>query len=200
MENMQTRELISALADGQLEGEAFARGVELAASDPAARAAWQTYHLIGDVLRSGELAVGSMRPDLLERLRHRLRDEQVPVAPLVVSQVPARDLRREPANDASFRWKLVAGLASVAAVGALAWSLVGGLPGNPEAARLATAPAPAPATAPAGTVLTTSQGGVMIRSPQLDELLNAHRQLGAATTLQMSGGFVRNATFEGASR
>jgi sigma-E factor negative regulatory protein RseA len=198
MENMQTRELISALADGQLEGEAFARGVELAASDPAARAAWQTYHLIGDVLRSGELAVGSMRPDLLERLQHRLRDEQVPVAPLVVSQVPVPQVRREPANDASFRWKLVAGLASIAAVGAMAWSLVGGLPGQPEAARLATAPAPV--AAPTGTVLTTSQGGVMIRSPQLDELLNAHRQLGGATALQMSGGFVRNATFEGASR
>jgi sigma-E factor negative regulatory protein RseA len=199
MENMHTRELISALADGRLEGEAFARGVELAASDPAARAAWQTYHLIGDVLRSGELAVGSMRPDLLERVQRRLRDEQVAVAALAVSQaVPAPDVRREPANDATFRWKLVAGLASVAAVGAMAWSLVGGLPGNPEAARLATAPGPA--TAPAGTVLTTSQGGVMIRSPQLDELLNAHRQLGGATALQMSGGFVRNATFEGASR
>ena len=59
MEQMQTQELISALADGQLQGDAFARGVELAASDPAAREAWQAYHLIGDVLRSGELAVAS---------------------------------------------------------------------------------------------------------------------------------------------
>lgn len=198
MENMQTQELISALADGQLQGKAFARGVELATSDPAARAAWQTYHLIGDVLRSGELAVGSMRPDFVERLQRRLQDEQIPAAALAVSQAAAPDVRREPANDASFRWKLVAGLASVAAVGAMAWSLVGGLPGQPAAGRLATAPAPV--AAPAGTVLTSSQGGVMIRSPQLDELLNAHRQLGGATALQMSGGFVRNATFEGASR
>ena len=159
--------------------------------------AWQAYHLIGDVLRSGELAVGSMRPDFLERLQSRLQAEQVP-APVAVRQAAVPDVRREPANDGSFRWKLVAGLASIAAVGAMAWSLVGGLPGKPETGQLATAPAPA--TAPAGTVLASGEGGVMIRSPQLDELLSAHRQLGGATALQMSGGFVRNATFEGANR
>ena len=32
MEQMQTQELISALADGQLQGEPFARGVECALS------------------------------------------------------------------------------------------------------------------------------------------------------------------------
>ena len=71
MEKMQTHELISALADGQLRGEAFARGVEAAALDPAALEAWHTYHLIGDVLRSGELAAGTMPIAFLSRLQSR---------------------------------------------------------------------------------------------------------------------------------
>lgn len=192
MEQMQTQELISALADGQLHGDAFARGVELAASDPAAREAWQTYHLIGDVLRSGELAVGSPSTAFLERLQRRLQEERpgVPRAPAV--EAAAAPAREQAANDGSFRWKVVAGFASVAAVGAMVWTLVGGAPGRPAAPELAKAPA--------GTVLSAGERGVMIRNPQLDELLAAHRQLGGATALQMPSGFVRNATFEGSGR
>jgi sigma-E factor negative regulatory protein RseA len=193
MEQMQTQELISALADGQLQGDAFARGVERAASDPAAREAWQTYHLIGDVLRSGELAVASSPSAFARRLQQRLQDE-APPALRVASEptVPAR--REEAANDGSFRWKLVAGFASVAAAGAMAWSLVGGLPARPGSPELAKAPA--------GTVLTAGERGVMIRNPQLDELLAAHRRLGGASALQMqmSTGLVRNATFEASGR
>ena len=191
MEQMQTQELISALADGQLRGDAFARGVELAASDPAAREAWQAYHLIGDVLRSGELAVASSPSAFLERLQRRLRDEP-PLVPRVMPDPAAPPRREEAANDGSFRWKLVAGFASVAAVGAMAWSLVGGLPGKPASAELAKAPE--------GSVLTAGERGVMIRNPQLDELLAAHRRLGGASALQMSTGFVRNATFEAPGR
>lgn len=197
MEQMQTQELISALADGQLRGDAFARGVELAASDPAAREAWQAYHLIGDVLRSGELAVAGSPSAFLERLQRRLRDEPplaARVVPRVVPDPAAPPRREEAANDGSFRWKLVAGFASVAAVGAMAWSLVGGLPGKPASAELAKAPA--------GSVLTAGERGVMIRNPQLDELLAAHRRLGGASALQMqmSTGLVRNATFEAPGR
>lgn len=193
MEQMQTQELISALADGQLRGDAFARGVELAASDPAAREAWQAYHLIGDVLRSGELAVAGSPSAFLERLQRRLRDEP-PLAARVMREPAAPARREEAANDGSFRWKLVAGFASVAAVGAMAWSLVGGLPGKPASAELAKAPA--------GSVLTAGERGVMIRNPQLDELLAAHRRLGGASALQMqmSTGLVRNATFEASGR
>jgi sigma-E factor negative regulatory protein RseA len=40
----------------------------------------------------------------------------------------------------------------------------------------------------------------MIRDARLDQLLAAHRQFGSATALQTSGGFLRNATFEGPAR
>lgn len=192
MENMQTQELISALADGQLQGEAFARCVEVAASDPQARQAWATYHLIGDVLRSGPLAVGSLPPGFAERLQRRLQQEQPPSR--VVTELPVEVARSQAAaaNEDAFRWKLVAGLASVAAVAVLGWSLVAGAPGKTDAAQLATS---------AGTtVLAPGERGVMIRDPHLDELLAAHRQLGGASALQMPAGFVRNATFDNTSR
>lgn len=186
------RELISALADGQLAGDAFARGVELAASDDSARDAWHAYHLIGDVLRSGELARCAPADRFLGRLQERLRVEEVVVeapAPVVVRQA------QDAANDGVFRWKLVAGVASIAAVSAIAWTAIGVAPGRAPAPQLATA-----ASSPAGgVVLTGTSRGVMIRDPRLDEFLAAHRQLGAAT-LVAPAGYLRNATFDGQGR
>ncbi len=193
MENMQTQELISALADGQLQGETFARGVELAASNPQARQAWERYHLIGDVLRSGTLAVGSLPPDFAERLLRRLQQEQQ-LAPVLIGSLPVAVQSGAPAaNDGSFRWKVIAGVASVAAVAVLGWSLAGGMPGK-------TDPGAQLAATGGATVLAPDERGVMIRDPHLDELLAAHRQLGGASALQMPAGFVRNATFDGSNR
>lgn len=195
MEKLQTRELISALADGQLRGEALVRGVEVAASDPVAREAWHTYHLIGDVLRSGELPAGTAPTEFLGRLQLRLQQEQrgwEPAAGGAAAHDGAVAPVREAVNDASFRWKLVAGLASVTAAMAIAWTAVGGLGGSAEQGQLAAARG--------GAVLAGNERGVMIRDPQLDEFLAAHRQLGGASALQMPSGFLRNATFEGGRR
>jgi sigma-E factor negative regulatory protein RseA len=192
MEKMQTHELISALADGQLRGEAFARGVEAAALDAAALEAWHTYQLIGDVLRSGELAAGTMPTAFLSRLQLRLQQEERLAG---VGQLPARREpvpRQEAANDSSFRWKLVAGFASLAAVAAIGWTVVGSLAAKSEQGQLAAGTS--------GTVLAGTERGPMIRDPRLDEFLAAHRQLGGASALQMPAGFLRNATFEGPNR
>lgn len=184
------REMISALADGQLAGEAFARGVELAATDVAARDAWHAYHLIGDVLRSSELARGAPSERFVARLQERLRDEQVRIDRPAAAVSRVRHEGREAANDGSVRWKVVAAAASVAAVSAIAWTVVV-TPGNGAAPRVATAPP--------GTVLTGTQRGVMIRDPRLDEFLAAHRQVGGAA-LVAPAGYLRNATFDGAGR
>jgi sigma-E factor negative regulatory protein RseA len=187
MENMQAQELISALADGQLQGDAFAHGVEVAACDPVAREAWQTYHLIGDVLRSGELAGGSAPAIFMSRLQMRLQQEQglAQAGRPVLSARSVPGARPESANDASFRWKLVAGVASLAAVAAIGWTMTGGSAVKPDQGQVAA---------------VANERGVMIRDPRLDEFLAAHRQLGGASALQMPAGFLRNATFEGTSR
>lgn len=192
MDKIQTEELISALADGQLTGEAFAHGVEVATADPVARETWHTYHLIGDVLRSGGQAAGTMPAEFLGRLQSRLKQERAP-APAVAGAARSapQPVAQVAANDASFRWKLVAGFASLAAMAAIGWTAAG--PGaSPEQGQLAAVPP--------GTVLAETQRGVMIRDARLDEFLAAHRQLGGASALQMPAGFLRNATFEGPIR
>ncbi len=192
MDKMDNHELISALADGQLQGEAFVRGVELASTDADGRQAWSSYHLIGETLRAGRPAGGAGSEAFLARLQQRLAEEPaVPVLPVV--REPAVVPETPAAND--WRWKLVAGVASVAAVGAVAWNVWA--PGVQVSAQPQLAAAPAvvvPVAADARGTVT------MIRDPRLDELLAAHRQLGGAGALQTSSGFLRNATFEGPSR
>ncbi|AVS73512.1 sigma-E factor negative regulatory protein [Paracidovorax cattleyae] len=198
------REQLSALADGGIGeaewGEAFAY-----AQTAEGRETWAVYHLIGDVLRSPELA----RPGsaaLADRVMSRLAQEERPSAqvalpdaavPLAAAAVQAQG---EAANAAVFRWKMVAGLASLAAVGVLGWSSLsgGGAPAG-DATRLAAVPSRMEAPAATTLVSATDPAGepqVMLRDPRLDELLAAHRQYGGASALQMPAGFLRNATFE----
>lgn len=166
-EQMKKREQISALADGQLQGIELAAAMDLAASDDDARANWHLYHLVGDVLRSGELAAPSGHDrDFVGRLRGRLEAE--PAAPRRISRppeavviadaidrTPAADQGRptplEAANDSSLRWKWVAGLASLAAVAAIGWNALGALSPASGGSSLAQArpvqvPVPAAAT------------------------------------------------------
>lgn len=195
MEKMNTQELMSALADGQLQGEELARGLALVTSDPVALEAWQAYHLVGDVLRSGELAGGTAPQAFLARLQESLREEQAlgaaAVRPILVLPAPQP---AHAANDPSQRWKLVAGFASVAAVAAIGWTALG-TGTKADGPQLAASP-----SAGQGVVLTATERGTMLRDARLDQLMQAHRQFGGTTALQSSAGFLRNATFEGSAR
>lgn len=203
MDKMQMHEMISALADGQLRGEALDSVIQTVATDTQARNAWHTYHLIGDVLRSGSLATGTPPAAFLagfqvrlerEQARDRLQDAATN-APAETPSQPAHAVRApvEAANDGSFRWKMVAGFASVAAVAAIGWTAVGDVM-RPQQAQMASAP-------PKAAVAAVEAPAVMIRDPQLDEMLAAHRQFGGgASALQSPAGFLRNATFEGPAR
>ncbi len=201
-EQMDDRERISALADGQLQGEDFVRAMQAASADGAVLASWHAYHLIGDALRSPDLAGGTPAPEFLSRLSARLAQEPAPRPQSVpVAALPVRSSAQDAANDGSFRWKMVAGMASVAAFAAIGWSVIGTgeSPAGIAQPQLATAPQQAPVVVP-GSVLARSEPGVMIRDPRLDELLAAHRQLGGASALQTPAGFLRNATFESPAR
>ncbi len=208
------REQISALADGQLHGDAFADAVRCAGDDEG-MATWQLYHLVGDVLRSNELARADGNA-LLSRVRDQLAQEAPLQRPAVLVQDPAvavvAHAQLPAANASVFRWKMVAGVASLAAVAAIGWSSVGVLQGGSGAsgAQMAAvgAPviqamqAPQPAVQPGPMVAVADSEGqqVMIRDPRLDELLAAHKQFGSTSALQMPAGFLRNATFATPSR
>ncbi|OGB01601.1 MAG: anti-sigma factor [Burkholderiales bacterium RIFCSPHIGHO2_12_FULL_61_11] len=195
----QTSELISALADGQLDSEDFAAALQACQHDEFAIARWHAYHMIGEVLRSPELGVGGADLAFVGRLKQRLAQEpQLGTQPRSVdldSAAPANGIapgelshHGGPAsNDANFRWKLVAGFASLAAVSAIAWNASG---------LLVPASAPQLAQAPAAQQLVVSPQGPMVRDARLEELLAAHKQLGGTSALQEPSGFFRNATFE----
>ena len=202
-------ELVSALADGQLRGAEFARVVGMVNETDKARVAWHAYHVVGDVLRSGELGACADDAAFVARFQKRLQDESIGLAlaaenPHNATEIVANSVygtgaiginnfQIESANESRFRWKLLAGVASVVAVGVMGWSLVGGLATSQETR--AGAPSPAPQMAQ-----TSPPPQVMIRDPHLDALLAAHKQFGGTSALQMPAGFLRNATFEGPSR
>ena len=189
---MDNQELISALADGQLQGEAFARGVQLASADAHGRGTWCAYHVVGEVLRTGRVAGGSTPEAFLARLRERLEREAPVAAPALPAAPVARHAAQPAAND--WLWKIAAGVASVAAVAAVGWNMWGA--GSMQAAQPQLAAAPA-ASAP---TVAEAAAPAMIRDPRLDQLLAAHRQLAGATVLQTPSGFLRNATFEAPGR
>jgi sigma-E factor negative regulatory protein RseA len=201
-DTLKIREMVSALADGQLRGNEFAVVAETVSMDVDARATWHAYHVVGDVLRSGDALGSAGDLDFVARLQKRLQREAIPLqtvdAPVLiaVSAMNTRvnglnDIKQEGANASRFRWRLVAGLASVTAVAVLGWGVVNG-PGTVS-----------PGTTLAGEGMATEsvavvagQPQVMIRDPRLDELLAAHKQFGGTSALQMPAGFLRNATFE----
>lgn len=194
-------EQLSALADGQLQGDEFAAALAWAAEDDG-RDTWGVYHLVGDVLRSSDLA-RPVNPAFLSRLRDELAKETPPQRPQAPVELDPLDHVAvhlpEAANASVFRWKMVAGFASLAAVTAIGWTSLSQLQGagGPGAQLAASSPERATAQgAPVVAVADADGQQVMIRDPRLDELLAAHKQFGSTSALQMPAGFLRNATFE----
>src|SRR5688500_8447097 len=75
-------ENLSALTDGELDSAAAARACARWRDDPSQRSAWHAYQLIGDVLRSDDLASTARRDAaFLAALRTRLAAEPVVLAP-----------------------------------------------------------------------------------------------------------------------
>jgi sigma-E factor negative regulatory protein RseA len=136
--------------------------------------------------------------------------------------LPPAIVRQEAANDGAFRWKLASGFAAVVAVAAIGWN-VWGLAGAPSGQQLAQAqpeqrllsqPVPSGPVQPAGPgagtpttlvnvaapdaqrVALGAEGDQpqMLRDPQLDRLLAAHRRMAAFEGSPAA--FLRNATFE----
>jgi sigma-E factor negative regulatory protein RseA len=213
---LKQREMVSALADGELQGEAFALAVETAVGDEDARATWHAYHLVGDVLRSSELSRCAVKDGFMNRLQERLQAEPLHGLRTSLSAAvePVSDVRvqvaspvvavGEAANASVFRWKLVAGLASLAAVMAVGWHVLG-TTGEAAGPRLASLPPPSaavptlvalPSNAATPVATANEPAMVMIRDPHLDALLAAHKQFGGTSALQGPAGFLRNATFE----
>ncbi len=217
-EMRQHDEDVSALADGRLQGDEFARAVDKVGTQSELLATWRIYHLVGDVLRSGGHMPCTDGAGFVARLQQRLAGERIDPGVLAPLSVRARLPRRaEAANAPVFRWKLVAGLASLAAAAAVSWNWVGGstLPvgaqmaqgGQPKLASASVLAASQPPDLNGGVsgaltriAVGNTAGGppqVVLRDHRLDQFLAAHQEMGRSS---MPSGFMRNATFEEPSR
>ena len=204
------REAISALVDGELSADELAHTVARLGDSSADRLTWLAYHVTRDVMREGSSLAGGADTAFMQRLKRSLAEEAPGVPPDQTIEIIAtdagavraeglNDLNGAASNDAQFRWKWMAGLASVVMVSMVVWQSVdwSNSPGEAQLAQGAAVVAPVvSASLPAAS--TAPEPLVMLRDPQLDALLAAHRQFGGASALQMPTGFLRNATFDGA--
>ncbi len=166
------RARLSAALDG--DAEALAEACRDFRDDVGARSTWHAYHLIGDVMRSSELAQPARRDaDFLASLRERLAAE-----PVVLAPAPVVAPRR--------RWSMpAAAAASVAGVAVVAGALV---MSRPDAVQEAPGFAAAPGLVPvqqlqqAQTTQPVLQPQArpvarngMLRDERLDEFLRVHQ-------------------------
>lgn len=178
-------EQLSALHDGQLIPEQAQALVRASLQDDAILMQWRSMSVISHSMRD----MGSLP------LLNEFKQNSAVVAPVAG--------RAEAANDGVFRWKMVAGVAALAAVGSLVWGLLGvsGDPGGRSEGVLAQKPVDAgvslvstssPALGGGSAEQANAEPGKMIRDPRLDELLAAHRQFGGVSALQQPAGSLRS--------
>ncbi|HET6789630.1 MAG TPA: sigma-E factor negative regulatory protein, partial [Aquabacterium sp.] len=126
-------EALSALTDGEANEREVARACAAWRDSEEARARWQTYQLVGDVMRSDGLARGKRSDaDFLAGVRDRLVQEPVVLAPATRPVIPAQpSVQARPAVAQVLHHRRWAGPMSVAAgfvlvIGAVVSSLNGG--------------------------------------------------------------------------
>jgi len=175
---------LSSLADGEAASDAQDRCLALWAEQAAARERWRHYQLIGDVLRSDELArEGVHDAAFLAAVRARLAREPVVLRPTHLAV--ARRLRAWATPLAA-----AAGVAAVAGVVVM----MRAVPTPLDGAQVAAAPLGAVVASAPGQWVPSQQpvNGRLIRDARLDRYFAAHRQSGNGTALQMPGGVVRS--------
>lgn len=222
---------LSALADGQASADELKELCKVWKDKDRARQDWHLYHLIGDTLRSDELARDPGHDQkFLERLSERLALEPVALAPHPV----VTSGREENSRSARRHWlgltAVAAGFALVAgallvmqnngvweqqAVGASQLAQVKGAEKTAVTAASeksgmtrSVAELEKPPVAQSGakigerTKLASSQSspsalnGPLLRDPRLERYLRAHKEYGAGAGLEMSTGYLRNASLE----
>ena len=189
------RERGSAAVDGA-DPAGLAETLAACAAQADLAQAWREYQWVGDVLRHGDRANLAADTRFVQGVMAQLATEPLKpssadglIAPLPVTA--------DAANDAVFRWKVVAGVAGLGVAAAVLWQVLVGAAALPAGAELAAAPSQAPTGL---QVLVNTPQGTMVRDPELEALMAAHRQSGNLSALQRPAGFMRSAAFEAGQR
>jgi sigma-E factor negative regulatory protein RseA len=203
-EAVDRAERVSALVDGELGSAEAAELCGRWRDDALLRERWHDYQLIGDVLRSDDLAsTASHSNDFLARLRERMADEPIVLAPAASAPAALPMAQRR----ARLGWRTGAAVAAgfaVVVAGTLGLNRLGS---EPESGRVATAPpttvagtgGPAAGVVPvsdppvAGETPELSVNGQLIRDARLDRYLAAHQQWSGGSVMGAHAGFLRRA-------
>lgn len=199
---------LSALVDGELEASAVQRVCSAWREDGNVRSSWHAYQLIGDVLRSEDLASQPTHDEaFLTALRARLAAEPVVLAPeprkAVAAEVGAAQrqvtLRR---RTWAAPFAVAAGFVAVAGVlvvtrvavpGASPASALTALNAQPSAQQAQIVAASASGNEPALQTLTAGSDLKLIRDARLDRYLAAHKQFDTGAAVSLPGVMLRNA-------
>jgi sigma-E factor negative regulatory protein RseA len=200
------RQALSAFADGEPAGRDPAELTTAWARQPELRRDWQSWHLIGDTLRSDELAGRGSQAAFLATLRERMAKEPVVLAPTAPITEPRIDVSlRRNRSPWGGRVAVAAGFVAVAAVLVLLNAPPTGTPGVVSAqapGRTATVVPVAAIPSPAVVVASRPLGelGPMLRDARLDAYLTAHRQVGINSLMGVAGAAVQPVLADGARR
>jgi len=170
---VEVAEQVSALMDGELASHEVGAALEFTRGERG-MADWSTFQMIGDVLRSEDLAHIDSTDSFLARFSARLDSEPHVLVPAVAQASQARQrLLLRP----SWVRRVVPGTAIAAAVAAVSWVVVPQMRGPGDVGTPDAVVARADQSAPkaGGIVTVAADNGQMIRDPRLDEYLRAHR-------------------------
>jgi sigma-E factor negative regulatory protein RseA len=178
-----TPEQISALFDGEAADAPALERLCQQWTDDSTREDWHTWSLIGDVLRSENLA---QRPShdaqFLAGLRQKLAQEPVVLAPAALAP-PSLEQAKSAPKPGRVPTRYWLGSAAVAASVAVA---VGAWVRQPEGLSQGSAATLAQAATPAD--VSAQMPLTMVRDPELDRYLAAHRQYVQGPALAAPGG------------
>ena len=186
--------LLSALQDGECSAHDAQQLVAVWQTDAAARVAWHSHHLIGDVLRSDTMAQAPAVDDaFLAGLRLRLAQEPAIAAPQVLAATRAAKA------SAVQRWlmggAIAAGFVAVAGVLVVSrWAVPGAETSSSLFAAGGVTPGAQRASigAPEAAGQVDPMNAALIRDAQIDRYLRAHRDMRGSATAALPGGALRS--------
>lgn len=192
-------EALSALVDGETTESGLIRTCRHWRHDERLRRDWHAYHLIGDVLRSEELADRCAADEcFLQTLRSRLAQEPVVLAPIPPTVEPVRDpsgaviglAQARPRQRTRLRrWGTPIGIA--AGVMLVASAVMVTRPDSPIASEVV-----AHASRPAMSEPALPPDRQRTQAAQFDPYVSAHQQFQSATVIGPASSFLRSATYE----
>ena len=204
-------ERLCALVDGETDGAASDAACAGWKADAEVRRTWHAWQLIGDVMRSEDLASTAARDQrFMFDLRARLAVEPVVLAPAALLSVAEATGPRVGARRSANRWMLPSAIAAgfMLVVGTFAVVRPGSGPESPAAAvvlagngtEVASPLREVTMRESAAARSTVVANGKLIRDARLDRYLAAHKQFAGTSALGVPSAFLRSATVDAEPR